>query len=857
MQPAATPETFVFQAASQVPLTDHIWRFARSTASAKTGSVKIIALLGPARPDPLKPLIDDLLFVHEAQSGSASTRKRSPLCHDAFSALDRNGRRVGTLLDIDCAPRAELEMAGLPQPHPLFQTELRDASKPWRARLSLLARPLPLATLAAIITLATLGLAAAGHIKGYPGSFENITGAAWFYLKTKIAGIDDPAGVWPAVIAVSILLSLLVYLINIFLPSALRIKYLSWMNKYVEKAQPVQDFLARNRWFSHLNERPVALRWVTRHLFGKTASQGFAILALRNPDLWPPDDLDRLRALVQKRPAAQNLVIIVPVHTGSQIGSGLLTPWFDPATRRPNPALPAAIEILVLPETTSPPPKPNPAIDALILLGTGKPEKPKAPEKSEASRTAEAEARKRVGRDLCDDRLTINDIIPLLTFGSVPESPFILTFDEQNTSPSLEQVVSPYVRFVSDNPADSSLPFQPADAEMRVRNSPCTILHTQRLGKRSNRRLIGRGTHRDELATALRPIFAALNGDFEAYARVLAGCGQLFNLLEVAKLLDTRSLSPETAMIIVRRLRAAATLARKGPAFPDSSHRLEIILGAWTTVAEHLPAARFDEASPPSLAPPWLAIEMIGLAFGPACPRPDEARRRLLEMIALPPDPVDPQAGPTLAQTAALEIERVLSRLPELDPAYASRLLDRQLAHPWQPIAEFARDTLHQRLNDMRATRQPLAQRLLHAAEYDDFAAILRAHAGDLPRFMALCYCLAARAARDLDAQQHLAETMLKHRAAGLQVAADIAVDPLEGESPLIGHLADPRTDHMIRHTPPPPTPTPTPTPGAQHDTGDTIYFGSLDPLNAEIENIVNIVTSPPKTPQAPLDFSS
>jgi hypothetical protein len=240
-------------------------------------------------------------------------------------------------------------------------------------------------------------------------------------------------------------------------------------------------------------------------------------------------------------------------------------------------------------------------------------------------------------------------------------------------------------------------------------------------------------------------------------------------------------------------------------------------------------------------------VELVGLAFGAAAPS-GAARDRLLAVIA-PPAPAGAQTPPTLQAICAGEIEHVLSALAELDAVYAGRVLERLFAGAWQPLAA-AHPSLSARLAALRATIPALSERLAAAPSYEAFAALLQAHRGDLPRFMALCYCIAARGAGTLAAQQRLVEAMLKHEAAGLQIDPDITVGAPKQAGMIIDYLDDPSTAAIIQAAVKPAE--------AEDDPGDAIYLDSFDRASAEIRNLVKVVlrsraVNPPASAPAPL----
>jgi hypothetical protein len=246
------------------------------------------------------------------------------------------------------------------------------------------------------------------------------------------------------------------------------------------------------------------------------------------------------------------------------------------------------------------------------------------------------------------------------------------------------------------------------------------------------------------------------------------------------------------------------------------------------------------------MATPTLAMEVVGLAFGAAAPS-GAAQDRLLAIIA--PAPAGAPAPPTLQAICAGEIERVLSALAELDPVYAGRVLERLFAGAWRPLAA-AHPSLSARLAALRAAMLPLSERLAAAPEYEAFAALLQAHRGDLPRFMTLCYCIAARGAGPLAAQQRLVGAMLKHEAAGLQIDPDITVGAPKQAGMIIDHLEDPRKAAIIQAA--------VKTADAEDDPGDAIYLDSFDRASAEIRNLVTVVlrsraVNPPAPAPAPL----
>jgi hypothetical protein len=815
------PDGAVFTPHGGTRLSDLVWAFARPVADGKGDPVKIIGVLGGNGADVLGALAKDAILLREARHGHEDRLlAQSPKCAAAYTAFaTKKGRQIGALLDIDCAARAALEMAGTTPPAPLFQREtlgsegeVPTAGELWRGRLPLLLRPLPLLKLAVIPAGFLILCWVLGQLKGYPGKYTDAGPPAWYYVRAVIAG-SNPWD-WGALAGLIALVPvLIVWWLNRDFPNILRVKLWNWILVLARRVPGFERILTEEP----SDEKP-ALRWVARRLFGD-ASQGFALLALRDPDLWTKPDLDRLRALLKRRPAGQGLAIIVPISFPAEILSGLLRPWIDPETRRPPPDLAAAIELLVLPETPAPPPATQPAKDPpLTLLGI---------------EDAGAAARGRIYRDLRDDRLTPNDIVPLLVFGSAPGSPFVIAYDEQNTDPSLDEVMAPYVQFVADAPGAKPAPFPPSETEARILHSPCTLLHVERQGKRTRRNLLGRGAYHDDLAALLRRIFDGMGADFTAYRSVLAGCGQFYNLREASWKLGSESLPK-----IARHLRAAAALAQAAsPAGPP--HRAEMLHAAWTELAGRLPNAPADPANP------TLAIELIGLTFGAAAPA-GAAQDRLSALIAPAPE----SATPTLQTVCAGEIARVLSALCELDPVYAGRVLDRLFAGAWRPLAA-ARPSLSARLAALRAAIPPLSERLAGAADYEAFAALLQAHQGDLPRFMTLCACIAARGAGSIEQQQRLVQAILAHAAAGLQIDPDIAIGAPSGAGKLIDHLADPSTSAIIMQAA-------VKAAGSEDDPGDEIYLDSFDRATTEIQNLVEVVLQsrgvipPAPTPSPP-----
>jgi hypothetical protein len=256
-----------------------------------------------------------------------------------------------------------------------------------------------------------------------------------------------------------------------------------------------------------------------------------------------------------------------------------------------------------------------------------------------------------------------------------------------------------------------------------------------------------------------------------------------------------------------------------------------MIVDAWTVVAERLPTAktRIDNGGLR-----LLAVEMMGLAFGVLAQLPEEGRSRLPGLIETLNGHRQAIDTVTLRDIFVEELDRVLSALAELDPDYAGHLLERQLAGPWQSIATAARASLIKRLAELRAAKPPLAERLAIAPSYEAFAVLLRAHAGNLPRFMPLCYCLAARSATDMERQERLAKAMAKHRACGLHLNAGLPIDQPKPIGSIIDYLADPRTEAVIRAA--------LRSDQAEDDEDDYVYLDSFDRSSSEIQTIVEII---------------
>jgi len=808
--PSSTRTTFSF--AGRLSLSDRIWRHARQAADQGKARVLILGVLAGSGDDPLAGLKADLDRIADAAHGhEGPLMERSADGYSAFKAFERQGKGMGSLLDVDCAPRSDLAMAGLGSDMPLFQKEVLGAASSWRARMEILVRPRPFLACLATICCCILLLAVLGHWNGYQGDLFDIVGAVRAYIKKTMSGSHPKDWIIFAG-AFSITPAVTVTVANYFLPSILRLRLPDWI------LDQSKAFVGFKRWFPQKDDLRAARRWVARRLYGGLMSaQGLAFLALRKPDLWDSDDLQRLHAVVDSCPVDQALAIIVPLGAATEITSGLLFPWIDSC--RPGGDGRTDIEVLILPEieATALETKPRHSIKALLGVAVDDD----------------------VRRSLIDDRFTIDDVVPLLVFGSTAESPMVIAYDHVTASLAFGKALARYAQFVADGAVDDSVRYDPVDAERRVQLSAATLFHVAEEGRRSVRRLIGRAGCQGELAELLDmvpgPGSKPRTADWPSYVRALRGCGQLFNLDEARRLLDGGDLSDEVAQRVVRHLRAVAALARQSGAFPSDGYRQEMLVQAWRAVAARVLALRPGSERTP------IAIDLFGLMFGAACPLADEGKARLIDVCCTDRhSPVDGAAA-LLVDVVSDGIAKTLSVFSELEPGYADQLLERQLSGPWRELASI-KVPLRDRLKELRAALPSLEERLARVDSYDAFARLLTAHAGAQARFLTICYCLAAQAARDLDTQESLVVLLMRQRALGVDIDQAARVRSLSLFGALVDHLADPRTDDILRRA--------IAQTGPSDDPDDLVYFGAFDRLNAEVLNIVEIVMAGTK-PQA------
>jgi hypothetical protein len=299
-------------------------------------------------------------------------------------------------------------------------------------------------------------------------------------------------------------------------------------------------------------------------------------------------------------------------------------------------------------------------------------------------------------------------------------------------------------------------------------------------------------------------------------------------LVEARRLLSAGGVSPEVIPRLSRHLRAAGELATLAAPFSPGSHRQDMLIEAWTALADGLLAAKVTDGSQQRA----VLVEAVGLALVGAAPDGDAGQSRLRSALTAGGGRPDGAPAPTVQTVFAEEVDRVLSAFAALEPDYGGRLLEHQLATSWRAIA-CLRSFLSERLRTLRAAMPPFLERVARAASIDDFAALLGAHRGDLPHFMALCYCLAARSATSLDEQQSLAQAMERHRATGLQLSPAVGIGAPACSGTIIGHLADPRTEETVRVALREIQP--------EADGDERVYLGTFDRISAEVRHVVEL----------------
>jgi hypothetical protein len=431
----------------------------------------------------------------------------------------------------------------------------------------LLAQLIGLAAYAGVFT-------AFAHKKGFDGSWTDVFGAMGFYARIILHEMQ--VWDWSAVLGIALLLPLgAVWIANRFLPQPLRFQP---PERVEDLAREVAKLSGQR---AHGDDFRGRCRWARTRLYGGLTPPALTILVLRRPDLWSAADAERLREFVSLRPADRSLVVIVLIRGPTEIASGLLYPWLDNSGQLGREARSiGAVELLALPPSAVA--AQGSVNDLSSLLGADDSDHDKTGELLDAIR---------------DPRWTRHDLLPMLVTGSTSESPFVVELDLLGRDPPLDETTAAFARIFSKegvNPhgifGDSAWEREHAAEWVRAQaNRAASVILVRRRGKgdRPTRyELIGRADYADVLVDALRGAFGDDEEGRLRYVRKLRACGELYNLLAIARLLGEGTLDRERGERAVRHMRAACELRRRRAGAGLGEQCVAQLREAWRAVAE-------------------------------------------------------------------------------------------------------------------------------------------------------------------------------------------------------------------------------------------------------------------------------
>jgi nitrous oxidase accessory protein NosD len=790
------------------------WRLVNDATIGRTRT----AVLGVVSGDdgPVEGLLGEIATVEAARtSGDVAVADLRGGLQSLLRNMQLSGSSIATPVPVDYAPRSAAAMAGAVPAHALLEEALVTDRPVWRERLlQYLLGPAPLAHVAFLagLTASFVGFAFA---KGFDGPATDVLAALGFFVSTISIQFWDIGAIAGSVIAAPLVL---LRLTNLFYPSRLRF-WDDWINDRVTNWPLVGSRLA-------LPERPKGpwRRWIRRRLFGGLTRPTVSVIVIRHPDQWLDEDAEALRSIAEMRRADQSLFILVQLQSASQIASGLVAPWFVDGDK------------LAL--------SPGDTLDLLMLAPEAPLDVDRPPEvMPDAARTfgiedLDEEQRRNVHAGIRDDRWSLADVLPMLVLGSTPASPMRLsryaeTSVSENFAPQLVAELQPYARFIS---GDAELtPSIGGSADLDRLHRSLTAAPSVLLLRRQERRgrgirdlfdYVGRSAYRQAMAEALGHVLAGDDQLRRAYIWTMVACGELFNLLRLLDVLKRPLADVEAVSLVERHLQAALQLKEERGAFRLEDGQERVLEAHWKAVM-----AAFETIAPPEdTAARRFAVhvlaQLLTLCDGERFARPPLALA-IAESATVPAN---------LQEALEGEIARHLATLAELDRRYARDLLNRQFETSWARWADWLKTRIAEFVEQDDRFGKTLAGMLCSATDARRMGRAFRLHAEIGPEVLGVSYLLAARAARDEEAQLRLAGIMDRHRSAGRPIAGKDEIvrfhDPKDGFD---AGLLDAALEEARRDAP---------EPAAFEHRSDYLVmrsYGSFAPVNATLERIVEI----------------